>query len=499
MSPSAKPNWKTCVFNSTERLSDMRLLLLLSCLDLVLVCNARAVEAQQDQSSQTETDASYDPDAEFSFDDDIFAVAFDEESTAEKSWFDDFTIRISQQISGQVNSHRIDFGALGSLSKPTTVENNRVQINIRYQNAFAPGWLLQGTGWYRLYWDQDYMAGNTEIDSHTESQINDLFLQYSSGAHSFRFGNQTVVWGEMIGNSVLDVINHIEFRDFTIIDIEDARLNQPMLIWDYYGSDNSSFSSFINLYPEFNPAPVRGSPLFFDTGINLPDYNRSGKVLLEAGTQWKKSFAGSDIGLMVAYLYENQLRYDPPDSGSVDARPAINDFLLLGFSANRAIGRLLLNFDLAFSHNILANSFAFPGTSTLAAPVNLRKDQIGTSFGLEYSIDNEQDLSVGIQAQKILDPDAGLPTGQTLVSDEIFGNWLIRYSNNLRNGDLLFSTTLQGDLEGDSFFAALGLDYTLNDNWSLSSQIISITASAPSPLVIFDQDLRIGATLTFSF
>ncbi len=470
---------------------------------LVLSCaiSGAFVSAQQSDPLVLDPDVSFDPDADFGFDDDIFAGAFDTvDDTADESWFDDFTVRISQQLSAQINDHTIDFGSFGSLPKSREIENSRLQFNIRYQNAFAPGWLLQSSGWYRVYWDQDYMAASYNSDHNTEGQLNELFVQYSSGAHSFKFGNQTVVWGETVGNSVLDIINHTEFRDFTIIDIEDARLNQPMFIWDYFGNDNSSsFSSFINLYPEFNPAPVRDSPLFFDTGWNLPDYDRSGKVLLEAGTQWKKSFEGSDIAVMAAYLYENQLRYEPPLPGELDARPDINDFLLLGFSANRAIGKLLLNFDLAYSHNVLANSFAFPGASSLAAPINLRKDQIGTSFGFEYGIDNDQNISLGIQARKILDENEGLLPGQQLANEGIFGSWLIRYSNSLRNGDLVLSSTVQGDLEAESFLALFGADLTLDDNWSISGQIISINSSTNSPLVLFDEDVRVAATLTYGF
>ena len=182
-----------------------------------------------------------------------------------------------------------------------------------------------------------------------------------------------------------------------------------------------------------------------------------------------------------------------------DAVAKKNDFLLLGFSANRAIGRLLLNFDLAFSHNVLADSFNFPGTTALSSPLDLKKDQIGTSFGFEWAVDNEQSLSLGIQAQKMLDEDEGLLPGQQLFNQGVFGSWLVRYSNILLNSDLTLSSTLQGDLNGDSLLALLGVNYTINDNWAVDAQIISINATSDSPLVFFDEDLRVGMTITYSY
>ena len=452
----------------------------------------------QDDVLVLDDDAQFDVD--FSFDDDLFGAAFDddEQSSSISSWLENFTIKISQQFSGQTNSHDVDLAPGFSFPRESELETNRFGINIRYQNAFAPGWLLQASGHAKAYWKDDYEfnANGDSID--TEFRINELFIQHSFDQHSLKFGRQTVVWGETVGNSVLDIINHNEFRDFTIIDIEDARLNQWMLVWDFFGED-SNFSSFLNLYPEFNPAAVRGSPFFFEPEFNLTDYERDGDLLFEFGSQWKKSFEGSDIAFMAAYLYENQLRYEDPLLRVGDAVAKKNDFILLGFSANRAIGKLLLNFDLAFSHDVLADSFNFPGTASLANPVNLNKDQIGTSFGFEYAISNEQSVSLGIQAQKLLDEDEGLLPGQTLINEGVFGSWLVRYSNSLMNGDLVLSSTLQGDLKAESLLVLLGANYTVNDNWALSSQIISINADEGSALLYFAEDLRLGVTLTYSF
>ena len=148
---------------------------------------------------------------------------------------------------------------------------------------------------------------------------------------------------------------------------------------------------------------------------------------------------------------------------------------------------------------MLADSFNFPGTASLATPINLKKDQIGTSIGFEYASSNEQSVSLGIQAQMLLDEDKGLLPGQSLINDGVFGSWLVRYSNTLMNSDLVISSTLQGDLAANSLLVLLGADYTINDNWAVSGQIINITSNDESPLLFFAEDVRLSATLTYSF
>ncbi len=469
---------------------------------LLISLAANTVQAQDDvlildDNVQFDDSLILDDDS-FAFDDDIFGGTFDGESDSAASWLDNFTVKVSQQFFGQVNNHSVELIPGLTIPREDELSNNRLGVNIRYQNPFAAGWLLQASTQAKAYWksDYEYEANDDRID--TEYRLNELFVQHSFGQHSIKLGRQTVVWGETVGNSVLDVINTSEFRDFTIIDIEDARLNQFMMVWDFFG-ENSNFSSFVNLYPEFNPPAVRGSPFFFEPAFNLTDYDRDSELLIEVGTQWRKSFEGSDIAFMAAYLYENQLRYEDPISAIGDAIGEKNDFLLLGFSANRAIGKLLLNFDLAYSHNVLADSFNFPGTTALTSAINLRKDQIGTSFGFEYAVSNEQSVSVGVQAQMVLDEDEGLLPGQSLFNEGVVGSWLMRYSNSLMNGDLVLSSTMQGDLKADSLLVLLGADFTIDDNWAVSGQLISIHAASDSPLLLFDENVHLGATITYSF
>ena len=436
---------------------------------------------------------------ELIFADDLFTDAFDIiEDIDSSSWRDGLTIRLSQQISGQVNHHLVEPLPGYLLSKHGDLENNRFGINLRYQNAFALGWLLQGSWQARAYWpgDYEYTANNDNLDA--EYRVNELFVQRSLDQQSLKLGRQTVVWGETVGNSVLDVINHTEYRDFGTIDIEDARLNQWMLVWDVF-KDSGNWSSFINLYPEFNPQPVVGSPFYVPLPYELNDYIRSDKTLFEVGTQWSKSFEGSDIALRAAYLYENQLRYPQANPQPIDFVALTNDFVLLGLSANRAIGKLLLSADIALSHGLLLDESTLSGGGGFGLASDIKKDQIALSLGFEYGISNLQSLSVSIQAKRMLDERDGLADEQQLINKGVYGSWLVRYSNQVMNDNLGLSATLQGDLEGDTGLLFLGADYSVNDRWQVAGQIISIISKKNSPLAIFDQDLRLGLIVTYAF
>jgi hypothetical protein len=173
--------------------------------------------------------------------------------------------------------------------------------------------------------------------------------------------------------------------------------------------------------------------------------------------------------------------------------------VLLGLSANRAIGKLLLSADIALSHGLLLDESTLSGGGGFGLASDIKKDQIALSLGFEYGISNLQSLSVSIQAKRMLDERDGLADEQQLINKGVYGSWLVRYSNQVMNDNLGLSATLQGDLEGDTGLLFLGADYSVNDRWQVAGQIISIISKKNSPLAIFDQDLRLGLIVTYAF
>jgi outer membrane scaffolding protein for murein synthesis (MipA/OmpV family) len=59
--------------------------------------------------------------------------------------------------------------------------------------------------------------------------------------------------------------------------------------------------------------------------------------------------------------------------------------------------------------------------------------------------------------------------------------------------------TPQRALDGNSLLLSLAANYKLNDNWAVMSQLIATRASKDSPLHFLDQDVRLGATVSYSF
>lgn len=428
---------------------------------------------------------------------------FDDSFVFDDSMFDDnslfestdsqpghFRFRLSHQSVAHINRHTRPAIGQGTETRARGLENNRSALNIRYQNPFRDGWLLQASAQLRAYLPGDYEYNNPTRED-WEWRTNELFIQRSGQQNSLALGRQTIVWGETIGNSVLDVVNTTEYRDLTIIDIEDARLNQWLAVWDHF-SDSGTWSSFINLYPEFDPLPVDKSPLFPGSPLRLPHYHRD-KPLFELGTRWSRSFTGSDVAFMAARLYENDLRFTPPNDGSNRAIAHINDYTLLGFSANRAIDRLLLTLDVAFSQGVLTDSLKNTG------PALSNGDLLGISLGFEYGISATRQISVGLRFEKLNNLDPDIDEQITDLRKETRGDLLIRYSHSIMNEEVLLSATLQGQLDGEAGLLNLAADYRINDDWELRSQLILTRADPVSSLYFLDEDVRLGLTLTYSF
>ncbi len=125
----------------------------------------------------------------------------------------------------------------------------------------------------RYYYDSVYDANN-EFSAqaaheyrHPREQwdwLRDCYADYTSDLLDVRLGKQTIVWGTADGVKVLDLVNPMDMREFTLAPFVDSRIPQWTAKAEIAPTLNSALQLFIipfNFEP--NLIPVNGSPFTF--------------------------------------------------------------------------------------------------------------------------------------------------------------------------------------------------------------------------------------------
>ena len=397
-----------------------------------------------------------------------------------------FVFTLSHQFLGQINSHNIDIGEGEQFRKNRTLENNRTKISLKVRDELAKNLYFQASWQGETYFKGDQIHEDSSNTATT--RINEFFVQRSFKNSSLKLGRQSITWGKTLGNSVLDIINPIEFVDFSIIDIEDIRLNQSMMRFDMYSLD-SSLSFFLTLDPQFDPLPPIGS-IFYSTSLELFKKHQVDETLYEIGLNLSKDYQNSSFSLIAARLIDNQRRYD----FSADFSPVHRYFNLYGFAGEQSYRDFLFTIDIAYSQNKFENNMGLQGLISNPLMIDAKSDYLGTSLGLEYG-SATNNYSVSISVEKEISSSIDTNTER----DKSFGTWLMRYSKTFLSETLNGSISMQGDIDNQYLISSATGEYKITDDISLTTQIIIINGRLSSPLSFFDNDIRISSSVSWTF
>jgi len=82
---------------------------------------------------------------------------------------------------------------------------NRSKLQLGYESSIGDGFYLLAKGSYRYFNQQDSLA-KTRGKAYGKSKLQQLWLQYSTQQCAYTLGRQTLVWGEVDGAFVVDVL-----------------------------------------------------------------------------------------------------------------------------------------------------------------------------------------------------------------------------------------------------------------------------------------------------
>ncbi len=379
-------------------------------------------------------------------------LQFDEEITFEE-------VPEAEPASGMQVSALLSFSALRS---PAGSNDTRA-LTLRFADSHDLGAL----GF--LEWSASLLFPDLAAAAPAEFSLDRLVLQNSAGDLSWQLGKYRIGWGEIEGIAVLDVLNPA--LSLATVGNDSAQMPGQWFASAEYFAGVLTVSGFVGPDPQVEhllPAAADNPPPEFGVKADIP-------------------FEGGQASLYAARLV--------PQAGVVDlvtmtssARP----YRLIGISAHRAFGPVLLEFDLALKS----------GLERASATGLVLHDRLDAAVGAEIALSNTAQLSASVSARRWLrqdqpyfdfGPGGAVPAGRTTSS------YLLGVSNSFPNNDFNLSFNLGGALDGSLMAAVLSADYSLSDRLRLSARASAMRADPAGLFGPFDGTRSLGLEAEFFF
>jgi len=315
------------------------------------------------------------------------------------------------------------------VTQASSKENiNRSKLQLEYESSFSDGFYLLAKGSYRYFNQQDFLA-KTHGEAYGKSRLRQFWLQYSTQHCAYTLGRQILVWGEVDGSFVVDVLTPFDLTEQLFTDYGDLREGEDMLMMDcFYGQHQSQ--------------------LFYTPSANVHTFSHE-QPHVETGQEWggrfKYSLINLDVSLMLAHLYWNT-----PILNSIEFELQTQPYRLAALGVSKAVGRLLLKLDVAYKTNQIAL-------------INLqRSDTRSMAMGVEYTTRGNQNFNLGFWQQEAVGKVSALDVPLQLT---------LGWSRNLLHDDLslslLANVSQQPQYENITWLAT----YKLNDICTFSSAL----------------------------
>ena len=347
-----------------------------------------------------------------------------------------------------------------SWQEPAHFSNARTLGHLAGRGSFGGGvkWNVSARASYDAAYDvQDHYPPAVRDDQRAEARLHEAYVDFSRGDWEFRLGKQNIVWGEMVGLFVADVVSARDFRSFILPEFDLIRIPQWAARAEWYGADSHLELIWLPApevdrigYPgaEFYPFP----PPFDGYGYTIEGAQRPQRKLSNSGVGARLStlVAGWDLAAFV---------YRAPDTQEAFSRSVLSDpvptvsYRPTYDIATRVGGTLAKDFD-----------------GVVAKAEIVYTD--GRRFGL-----TTLDASDGLVALRTLDWAGGVdltPADRWRVNAQLFQRAFLDYDERIgltrheTGASLLVNHTLRDGLEAE----ALGISSLDRSDWLMRAMLV---------------------------
>lgn len=113
------------------------------------------------------------------------------------------------------------------------------RLELGTQGDFQGGqWKLSGRVDYNAVFEwSNFYQPQVRDDQRAEFHVRESYLDFSAGGLEWRLGRQHIVWGELVGMFLADVVSAKDMREFLLPDFQVMRIPQWAVRAEYFGDD----------------------------------------------------------------------------------------------------------------------------------------------------------------------------------------------------------------------------------------------------------------------
>lgn len=375
--------------------------------------------------------------------------------------------------------------------------NNTLDLSAQGHTAGGMGWKLGGRVYYDPIYDlTDYYPSDVRNDQRFEAMIRETYIDLGAGDWEFRLGRQHIIWGEMVGLFVADVVSAKDLRQFVLPDFDMIRIPQWAARAEYFSGDFHAEAVWIptmtyddigkpgaEFYP-FIPPAIPG----FQTVI-AKEQKPTGLDDSAYGARLSWLTHGWDVSGFYYSTNDPSAAFSRQTSPStITYTPVHKRIHQLGATLGKDLGPMVLKAEAVYTLDRL-----FYTGDTLDADGLVKQDLLDSIVGLEWSFPQETRVNLQLFNRWFPDHDADM------VQDQSESGVSLLLSTQALHPRLEPELLLISSLNRSDWSAQFKLGWRLDGNWRLGAGVDIFEGSPDGLFGFYDDKDRVYTEVRYSF
>lgn len=378
---------------------------------------------------------------------------------------------------------------------------NILELGLRGGLGRNMKWTINARAVYDAVFDieEDFYPANVEEDQRTEYEFRETYLDLSQGNWDFRIGRQHIIWGEMVGLFIADVVSARDLREPTRSDLDMVRIPQWATRVEYFGDDMHLDAIWIpymtydklgepggEFFPEFTPPPG------FD--VVVEDEDRPEDSLSNSAYGLRLAYAGGgwDTSLFyyssmdVSQTFARRISLSP--SPVITFSPIHERIDQLGVTYTKDFRLAILKAEAVYTLDKLFNVNDTDDVDGLAPA-----DVLDYAVSIEFSFPRETRLNLQYFEKRVADD---IPE---LVVDEVQSGASLYITSQFIDQDIETQLLYLYQFEQGDWLIEPKVIWRFQPDWQFAAGLNKFEGPPSSQFGMFDQKDRVFLELRYSF